>query len=632
MNRDTPVDPYAAEAAPRNDPMSYPGAWPNASVVITATSLWELRDRDGASLRWQDTPPVRVGACRVRKPDESGNPAEPQLNRVAETARSVPVDSRVPVISVGSNAAPAQLRAKFSDQPERLFVLSIRARVSGVAVGYTPFAASFGYIPATPFAAADEVSTLAVQFIDPHQLKTIDATEAPHYRRVWLSADDGIGILLETGERLAGAYAYVANSGLLTDPAGEPYRVRLPGSGNATGSGLTQTELHTALKADAAIVAHLDSPEQISSDVDALTAAIEASERVRLGDPLRALPDQIGNAPMVYGDMVAHDRSHTGLDVPAGQHVAWVGRSPDGLNRGGKSVIRISRTQHERLGSPDQVVIRSAALVSAHGEAAPAAIAAVHPWSAAEPPEPADGIAQVDHVLRMACGLERGDAMLMQPVSVDRVHWVDEILGAPTYLTMRVTLADPASTERDIVLMNRLAIDVLGVSGGDYVVLEGMPDETGTAYSVVVKVFEVPGEVEENRRRITGGVWGARFPAAEATLGVEPDLPLAFVDGELRARLGIHGQTLATVRARPGRLHQFFVELREMMLVLAVAFVGIVVSVPSLWIQIVLLVALFGLTFALVIGRMRRRFSHRSKKRHTPRRASFRHGAQNLAE
>ena len=189
------------------------------------------------------------------------------------------------------------------------------------------------------------------------------------------------------------------------------------------------------------------------------------------------------------------------------------------------------------------------------------------------------------------------------------------MLGRPTYLTMRVTLADPASAERDIVLMPRLAIDILGVESGDYIVMEGSPDEDGRVPSVVLKVFEVPSDVEDNRRAVTGGSWGARFPAGVETLGINQDLPMAFVDAELRARLGVNGQTLGTVRVRPGRLHRFYVELREILLVLAVALLGVVTVVNETPVQIALIVALVVMSTILVVGRMRRRLSHRSKRR-----------------
>lgn len=579
--------PYEAESAPRNIPLTYPGEWPPDSVVVTDKRMWKVTDRDGAPLAWEKTPPVRLGACRVRnvRSADRQDSSAPHLNRLAEQQRCASIDSRAPVLAIGSNAAPSQLRYKFRDRPEALFIPSIRARVSGVAVGYMSFVSQFGYIAATLYPDADSEAVLAVQFLDDRQLAELDESESPHYRRVWLDGLQGVTVALETGEELAGVYAYVADGGLLADEAGEPIRMRLPDS-----PGLTQAQVLEA-----------------------------ATGPVLPDNPFFELPDEIGSAPHRYGALPpvgdVEESRQRNPDELADEMLAWVDSSPDGLDRGGKSVIRLNRADRTRLGDPPLVLIRSARLAARYGASAPAALAAVHPYDPTDPPEPRAGHVQVDHVLRMGCGLERGDVAALRPAHVDRVRWFDWMLGRPTYLTMRVTLADPASAERDIVLMPRLAIDILGVESGDYIVMEGAPDEHGAVPSVVLKVFEVPSDVEDNRRAVTGGSWGARFPAGVETLGINQDLPMAFVDAELRARLGVNGQTLGTVRVRPGRLHRFYVELREILLVLAVALLGVVTVVNDVSVQITLIVGLVVMSTVLVVGRMRRRLSHRSKKR-----------------
>ena len=47
-------------------PLGYPGVWPPDSVVVSDKRMWKVTDRDGATLAWDETPPVRLGACRVR--------------------------------------------------------------------------------------------------------------------------------------------------------------------------------------------------------------------------------------------------------------------------------------------------------------------------------------------------------------------------------------------------------------------------------------------------------------------------------------------------------------------------------------------------------------------------------------
>ncbi|MFT4202082.1 hypothetical protein [Gordonia sp. (in: high G+C Gram-positive bacteria)] len=587
-------DPFAASSAPRREPLTYPGQWPDHSAVIAADTMWEINDRDGFALAWEASAPVRLGVCRVRDLRAVDRPdgAALQLGRLAENLHYATVDSRTPVLAIGSNASPAQLRFKFASRPEALFIPQVRARVTGARVGYMPTLTHFGYVAATIFPVADAQTTLAVQLLDDAQLDELDRSETG-YRRVWLDASHGVSVQLETGERLPGVYAYVAPGGVLTDADGEPIPMVVPGDEQQAPGALDQVQLH----------------EVLAGDPDLLT-------RVR-DNAFFELADEMGRPTAHrYGGLERPvDIAEAGKAGPDDTMLVWGDGSPDGLRRGGKSVIRLAPADVEKLGNPKVVVLRSAALYAQHGAATPSALAAVYPRDPDAPAEPEPGSAQIDQVLRIACGIERGDAVAIRPARVRRVRSMDWLLGKPTYLTMRVTLADTATAERDVVLMSRLAIDVLGIESGDYVVLEGNPGPSGDVPSVVLKVFEVPSEVEDMRRKITGGSWGARFPAANETLGVGHELPLAFIDAELRTRLGVTGQTLPTVRARPGRLHRFYVELREILLVLAVALLGVVTVVNDAAIQIGLIVLLVVLSMVLVFGRMRRRLSHRTQWR-----------------
>ncbi len=655
---------FAADSAPRLVPDSYPGVWPESSVLVTAEGLWELRDRDGVALQTGQTSPTRLGLCRVAVDEETrarvtdGARSAPQLSRVLEGFHVVGMDSRVPVLAIGSNAAPSQLRHKFREIPDALVLPSVRARVQGVALAYAGFFAGYGALPATivpsnavPSVSSNAVSSvpsngvssnavssvssgavssnvgssngvssstaeleLHVQFTDPGQLAGLDRTEAPHYRRVWLDAASGVRVVLETGEELPGVYAYVARGGALCDETGAV----IPAAMRPTDAGLSQIAVVERLAAVSALA------EAWGSDATALRAragALADGGAAVLADagllappsPFTRLADESGTpSTRTYGGMLPPASS-----IPAAQQgsvtlVTTV--TPAGIERGGKSVVSISRRVHESLGGPDVVELRSHALMAGHGAAAPSALAAV--VIREESPDAApDHVVEVDHVLRMACGLESGEIADLRPVRLERGTAGDRVVGKPTYLTMRTTLADPASAERDVVLMSRLALDILGVGPGDYVVVEGAGTGVGDAPAgeiptVMLKAFEAPGSVEDTRQRITGGTWGARFPAAEETLGVRPDLPLAFLDLELRTRLGIAGQTLATVRVRPARLPQFWSELREMLLILAVAFLGVVVVAPWPWLQMLLIVALVVMSLWLIVQRLRRRLTH----------------------
>lgn len=165
------VDPFSPSAAPRADGRRYPGAWPDDSCVVTFDDV------------------------------------RPLPGPVPELARD-----RQPVLAVGSNASPAQLRHKYLDHPDDLGIAMSRAHVSGLFVGFTPWRAGYGAYPATPVLEAGATTELMVQWLDHAQLADLDATEGG-YTRTWLELP---AVQVRVGEHLLdGVWAYVANSGPL---------------------------------------------------------------------------------------------------------------------------------------------------------------------------------------------------------------------------------------------------------------------------------------------------------------------------------------------------------------------------------------------------------------------------------
>lgn len=612
-----PADPYAASSAPRVQPLTYPGVRPPYAALITDEQLWEIRDREGAPFAWQADHPLRLGLARVmlgreeREALSLSHAAPPYLNSVLEEGYGVAVDARVPVLAIGSNAAPSQLRHKFLGLGATLAVPTIPARVRGVRAGFSAFASPLGYVPATLFPDTGAVTEMALQLLDDRHLDIIDATEAPLYRRIWLETE----IVLASGERLPGAYAYVSRGGYLGDggsgwvmgAAGveRPDEVP-PGRWMADQAAL----LERLILAPAVASLLGTTPEEaVRADVDAdrSAAVLREAGLVITENPLYELGDEIGRSPRRYGSLF--EASATPL---AGAEVrAVAGRSHDLLDRRGRSVVRLGVEADALLGRPRHVEIVSAALVDRVGAGAPRVIATVYRDESTGVPDPAPQAVEVDQMLRMGLGVEAGEHIIVRPVEVDRARWPDVLLGPPNSLTLRVTMADPSSTERDVCLMTELSLQLLGVSSGDYVVLEGAADESGRVRTMAVKAFAVPDDVLSERRRVANGTWGGRFPGVRETLGVWPDIPIVFIDATTRARLGVSAQQLGTIRARPARLHQFGAELREMMLLLAVALIGVLSVVQSWMIAVVLFSALVGSTLLLTLVKLRRRLSHR---------------------
>jgi len=610
------LDPYAADNAPRARPLSYPGARPPSSALISEVGLWEITDRNGQRLRWASHHPQRLATCRVALyPDESAalhlsSTTRPHLASVLEEQFAVSPDARVPVLAIGSNAAPAQLRHKFRTNAAPLLIPSIRCRIRDLRVGFSSFVSPLGYVPATLVPEAGAETEVALQLLDEGQLAAVDETERSAYRRVWLDSP----VLLETGEILSGAYAYVSRDGYLGD-AGGPWVMGAPGEQQPTGLDPTrwfptQTALLERLVAHPELAAAFGrSPEEIVArgvDAAASTARLVEAGLVVDDTSLYDRDDHIGQSPRRYGSLI----TPAVIDIGRRTVTAVAGRSDDWIERSGRSVVRLGAELDQLLGRPHNVELVSAALVAGQGDRAPRVVATVLRETAAAAPSPAPTAIEVDHVLRMALGLEAGEHIVVRPVEVERPRWGDRILGSPNSLSLRVTLADPATTERDVCLVSRLSLDLLGVNNGDYVVLEGAADKNGVVRTLAVKAFEVPDDILAERERVSSGTWGARFPGVRETLGVWPDIPTIFLDSSIRARLGISAQQLGTVRARPARRQQVGAELREMMLILAVALIGLLSIVENTVLVVVLFASLVVAAAALVIVKLRRRLSH----------------------
>ncbi|MFF1440152.1 hypothetical protein [Streptomyces sp. NPDC058295] len=164
--------------APRDHPLSYPGAWPAASGLLHGDELLPL--------------------------DRLTHPG------------------RTPVVAVGSNASPAQLRHKMAEFGVTSPIPMVKARVTGIDVGVSAHVSRVGYVSASPVAAPAVTRELFVIWLDPEQLALIDATE-PNYDRVLLPAP-GFRVELENGEALLDSFAYVNHHGVLHNGDGIPRR------------------------------------------------------------------------------------------------------------------------------------------------------------------------------------------------------------------------------------------------------------------------------------------------------------------------------------------------------------------------------------------------------------------------
>ncbi|MGW0613726.1 hypothetical protein [Streptomyces sp. NPDC002788] len=166
--------------APREHPLLYPGAWPADSGLLD---------------------------------DERFLPLEQLMH-----------DDRTPVLAIGSNGCPGQLRHKMREFGITSPLPMVKARVTGVDAGVSAHVSRMGYVSASPVSAPDTVRDLFVLWLDAEQLAVIDASEGVpvpggNFDRAWLPAPD-VRIALADGTRLPGVYAYVNRHGVLHDGAG----------------------------------------------------------------------------------------------------------------------------------------------------------------------------------------------------------------------------------------------------------------------------------------------------------------------------------------------------------------------------------------------------------------------------
>lgn len=188
---------------PALDPLSYPGRVIGEPALLAGARVLEMTAGAGR----------RMGRWRVQ--------GAGLLDAALEQRAQPPTAELHPVIAIGSNAAPAQLHYKLTRLALRSVVPMTPLTVSGLGVGVSAHVALNGYVANSPFTDPDSVSQVILTLLDADQLRAIDDTELPRYRRVLLSGAD-YPMVLPSGERLAAGYVYANSAGVLAGEDGKP--------------------------------------------------------------------------------------------------------------------------------------------------------------------------------------------------------------------------------------------------------------------------------------------------------------------------------------------------------------------------------------------------------------------------
>lgn len=196
------------ELDPISAPLTYPGRAPDrAAVLVIGADILDVRPFRAAPL----------GEWRVSHKGED-KPLDQMLLDEAVPATA----QRIPVLAVGSNASPAQVRRKLSAAGLWPVVPITAVEARGLSVGVSAHVSKAGYVPATPVHDPAAVSIMWVTWLDVDELAAMDVTE-PNYQRVRLHSQYSVELV--SGQAVNGCWVYVSRHGYLTGRSGKPLRL-----------------------------------------------------------------------------------------------------------------------------------------------------------------------------------------------------------------------------------------------------------------------------------------------------------------------------------------------------------------------------------------------------------------------
>jgi len=203
LTLEEPLDPITA-------PLTYPGAAPaSPAVLVTEFDVLDVHPSQ----------PMPLGEWRVRLSEDEDR----SLDQVLLEHEAMPIAGRIPVLAVGSNAAPAQVRRKLATKGLAATVPVTAVKVSGLSVGVSAHVSRAGYLPATPVPDLSSKNLpLWVIWLAQDQLLAIDKTE-PNYDRIRVPGFCSIRLI--SGQAVCGCWLYVSRRGYLISPSDEPRKL-----------------------------------------------------------------------------------------------------------------------------------------------------------------------------------------------------------------------------------------------------------------------------------------------------------------------------------------------------------------------------------------------------------------------
>lgn len=569
------------------EPWAYPGTPVRANGLLLKSELHSLQVPEGR----------RLGQARTSVGIQSRT-----LTQMLLEANSAAPDARYLVLAVGSNASAAVMQRKFRAAHVSTTTPFFVTVVQHLAVGHSAHVSAAGYVPAAGFFQQDRAKSLRASLLDPEQLLAVHRTE-PNYTLRLLEPSLSEAIL-DSGEIPAGMGLFDTNHGVLARPT--------PDGAPANPLELRPQEelvrlLLTEMSGLSSLIGRSDPRMAMQRWSQSEALRLETRELFRTSGwvsptglaaaPPRTVTDAGTDLPR-YGSMAPRQLiAQTGLRAVS---------SPDDSDRRGEQVVVVDPTAHPQLRSSSHVAVSSP-----QSPIRPVTARLLH---GRIPPDAAG----VDQLIRNSLGIELQESVVLEPVNVPWSPWADRFIAKPHFAVLRVQSADLSTVERDAVLIDPLAMKLMGLDEGDLVVVQGAPRD-GTVPEVRLRAFSTPDVVRDRRERLSGGSLVSRFPSSADSLGVVPDLPWIFLDATVRRHLNLGSAKLSVVRARASRRFQVERELREILLVIALAIVGVATVIDDRTVMTLLILALVSASLWMVLQRVRRRLEVVGSKspRHT---------------
>ena len=142
-------------------------------------------------------------------PVEAADGAPPLGAWLRESA-ATPIDRRVPVLAIGSNAYPRQLRDKFQRQNEADdVVVTLGCTIPDARIAFAPTLSKAGYIPLTLRHAPGRRTHTWIQWLTAEQLSAIAKTEGDLYQLVECGDGGAVVTVHGVAARPPAVYAWV---------------------------------------------------------------------------------------------------------------------------------------------------------------------------------------------------------------------------------------------------------------------------------------------------------------------------------------------------------------------------------------------------------------------------------------